>query len=379
MSVMMVGLTVGQTIAPVIAMTKAVSAAADFFAIIDAPKPKATGLKEPEVSATEDFYFESVNFAYPSRAHVKVLDDLNVSFEAGKITAIVGASGSGKSTIVGLLERWYQLDNQQISLPESALKAKDDKKNDKKNDKKDDKKDNKKDNKKNNKKDNKKDSEKEDKSVEVEEPKIPVALSGSISVGKHNIESLDIKWWRSQIGLVQQEPFIFNDTIARNVEYGLIGSRWENEDAPTKRGLVEQACKEAFADEFIDKLPLGYETVVGDAGIKLSGGQRQRLAIARSIIKRPKILILDEATSSIDVRGEGLVQAALDRVSQGRTTITIAHRLSTIKKADKIVVMQKGRVVETGTHDSLLENQDGIYWALVSILCQYCLFHAYGN
>jgi hypothetical protein len=110
----------------------------------------------------------------------------------------------------------------------------------------------------------------------------------------------------------------------------------------------------------------GYNTQVGDAGIKLSGGQRQRLAIARSIIKRPKILILDEATSSIDVRGERLVQAALDRASEGRTTITIAHRLSTIKKADKIMVLKKGKVIEQGTHDSLLSNKDGAYWALVN-------------
>jgi ATP-binding cassette subfamily B (MDR/TAP) protein 1 len=105
---------------------------------------------------------------------------------------------------------------------------------------------------------------------------------------------------------------------------------------------------------------------VGDAGIKLSGGQRQRLAIARSIVKRPKILILDEATSAIDVRGERIVQAALDKVSEGRTTITIAHRLSTIKKADKIIVMKKGKVIEEGTHEGLLGNRDGAYWALVN-------------
>ncbi len=110
---------------------------------------------------------------------------------------------------------------------------------------------------------------------------------------------MELRWWRSQIGLVQQEPFIFNDTIFNNVAFGLIGSKWENEDAATKKNLVEEACKEAFAEEFIVRLPLGYQTQVGDAGIKLSGGQRQRLAIARSIIKRPKILILDEATSAI--------------------------------------------------------------------------------
>jgi ABC-type methionine transport system ATPase subunit len=196
--------------------------------------------------------------------------------------------------------------------------------------------------------------------------KLRIDLSGAIFIGDKNLDSVDLKWWRSQIGLVQQEPFIFNDTITRNVEYGLIGSPWENEIPEIKKGLVEEACREAFADEFITRLPLGYETQVGDAGIKLSGGQRQRLAIARSIIKRPKILILDEATSSIDVRGERLVQAALDKVSEGRTTITIAHRLSTIKKADKIVVLKKGQVVEQGTHESLLSDPNGAYWALVN-------------
>jgi len=298
-----------------------------------------SGLKDPEVSASEDITFHSVNFAYPSRPHVKVLDDLSFRFERGKITAIVGASGSGKSTIVGLLERWYDLDlEKRYKLPKSAIK---DKKSDKDKDKDDDKK-------------------------ALEETQAPIALSGKISIGEHNLDDLDLKWWRSQIGLVQQEPFIFNDTIYRNVEFGLIGSELENESAETKRQLVEEACKEAFADEFITRLPLKYETQVGDAGIKLSGGQRQRLAIARSIIKRPKILILDEATSSIDVRGERLVQAALDKVSEGRTTITIAHRLSTIKKADKIIVMRKGKLIEEGTHDGLLANEDGVYWALVN-------------
>lgn len=298
-----------------------------------------TGLKDPEVSATDDITFDSVTFAYPSRPHVKVLDDLNLRFERGKITAIVGASGSGKSTIVGLLERWYDLDlEKRYKLPKSAIKDK--------------------------KSDNNKEVEEDKKSLEEAQP--PVALSGTISIGGKNLDDIDLKWWRSQIGLVQQEPFIFNDTIYKNVEFGLIGSEMENESAETKKRLVEEACKEAFADEFISRLPLKYETQVGDAGIKLSGGQRQRLAIARSIIKRPKILILDEATSSIDVRGERLVQAALDKVSEGRTTITIAHRLSTIKKADKIIVMRKGKLIEEGTHDSLLANEDGVYWALVN-------------
>ncbi|KAK0118936.1 hypothetical protein ONS96_012011 [Cadophora gregata f. sp. sojae] len=346
MSVMMIAFSVSQTAGPIIAVTKAAAAATDFFAVIDAPKPSTIGLVAPEVSSAKEITFESVTFAYPSRPHVKVLDDLNIEIEAGKITAIVGASGSGKSTIVGLLERWYELDgDKRFVLPESAIK---DEKAEKE-------------------KERKKNEDKNNGITEdlvVAEP--PVLLSGSISVGGHNLDTVGLKWWRSQIGLVQQEPFIFNDTIYKNVEFGLIGSQWEHADEATKKNLVEEACKEAFADEYITRLPQGYDTPVGDAGIKLSGGQRQRLAIARSIIKRPTILILDEATSSIDVRGERLVQAALDKVSEGRTTITIAHRLSTIKKADKIIVLKRGKLIEQGTHDGLLADENGAYWALVN-------------
>ncbi|TGO65030.1 hypothetical protein BCON_0004g00250 [Botryotinia convoluta] len=340
MSVVMVAMAVSQTAAPIMAAGKAATAATDFFAVIDTPRPDTSGLKEPEVSAREDITLNSVTFAYPSRPHVKVLDDLSMRFESGKITAIVGASGSGKSTIVGLLERWYNLEEQRIVIPPSAMKDE--------------------------KKDKKKEEERPNTPEEYDEKQDPVALSGIIACGNNELRSLDLRWWRTQIGLVQQEPFIFNDTIAKNVEYGLIGSEWELENAEMKRKLVIEACKEAFADEYITKLPLGYDTQVGDAGIKLSGGQRQRLAIARSIIKRPKILILDEATSAIDVRGEQIVQAALDKVSEGRTTITIAHRLSTIKKADKIVVLRKGKLVEEGTHEGLLSNPDGAYSALVN-------------
>ncbi|KAF7906504.1 hypothetical protein EAF00_000783 [Botryotinia globosa] len=340
MSVVMVAMAVSQTAAPIMAAGKAATAATDFFAVIDTPRPDTSGLKEPEVSAREDITLNSVTFAYPSRPHVKVLDDLSMSFESGKITAIVGASGSGKSTIVGLLERWYNLEEQLIVIPPSAMEDE--------------------------KKDKKKEEEQTNTPEEYDEKRDPVALSGNIACGNNELRSLDLRWWRTQIGLVQQEPFIFNGTIAKNVEYGLIGSEWELENAEMKRKFVIEACKEAFADEYITKLPLGYDTQVGDAGIKLSGGQRQRLAIARSIIKRPKILILDEATSAIDVRGEQIVQAALDKVSEGRTTITIAHRLSTIKKADKIVVLRKGKLVEQGTHEGLLSNPDGAYSALVN-------------
>lgn len=161
----------------------------------------------------------------------------------------------------------------------------------------------------------------------------------------------------------------------------MVGTKWEDADTKVKSQLIQAACKEAYADEFISRLPdvneplptrllreltlsKGYETHVGDAGIKLSGGQRQRLAIARAIIKQPKILILDEATSSIDVRGEKVVQAALDRVSKNRTTIMIAHRLATVKRADNIVVLAKGQVVQWGTHESLMAAVGGPYWLL---------------
>lgn len=162
-----------------------------------------------------------------------MLDDLNVVFEPGKITAIVGASGSGKSTIVALLERWYELDNEHYVLPDSAIAT----------DKSED------------------ETEPKEDSDTKENGKIPVDISGSVLVGGHNLDKIDLKWWRSQIGLVQQEPFIFNDTIAKNVEYGLVGSQWENADAKIKRELVEQACKEAFADEYISRLPLVRETL----------------------------------------------------------------------------------------------------------------------
>lgn len=162
-----------------------------------------------------------------------MLDDLSLRFEAGKITAIVGASGSGKSTIVGLLERWYNLDQDvQFRLPKSAVK---DKKNEKVKEE--------------------EDSENKKSTGTLEDSMSPVSLSGSILVGNHNLETLDLKWWRTQIGLVQQEPFIFNDTICKNVENGLIGTVWEDADATTKKALVEEACKEAFADEYINRLP----------------------------------------------------------------------------------------------------------------------------
>ncbi|RSL47167.1 hypothetical protein CEP53_010032 [Fusarium sp. AF-6] len=324
--------------APMQAMGKASLAACEFFSLIDAPAPERGSLREPQVSATDDIIFDGVTFAYPSRPNVKVLDELDLRIEAGKITAIVGPSGSGKSTIVGLIERWYSLKQQYMIA--KAIQAEENKKK-------------------------KEEQGDESSGVELQETGDAIELRGSITTCGHSLDEIDIKWWRSQIGLVQQEPFLFNDTIYENVSRGLIGSRWEEESEEIKRKLIKKACEEAFADEFIDKLPQGYDTKVGDGGAGLSGGQRQRLAIARSIIKRPSILILDEATSAIDVRGERIVQEALNKATQGRTTIIIAHRLSTIKNADRIVVLKKGKVVESGTHESLIA-MEGVYAGLVN-------------
>lgn len=165
---------------------------------------------------------------------------------------------------------------------------------------------------------------------------------------------------------MQQEPVLFQGTFFDNIRSGLTGTAWE--DAPIEEQMhhVEEAAKLAFAHEFISKLPNGYNTQVGEHGCLLSGGQKQRIAIARSIISKPKVLLLDEATSALDPEAEGIVQKALDTVSEGRTTIVIAHKLATIQKADNIIVMMKGRIVEQGTHQSLTMC-GGTYARLVQI------------
>ncbi|KAL9621362.1 MAG: hypothetical protein Q9160_004253 [Pyrenula sp. 1 TL-2023] len=339
-------------LSPIQGVVKASAASVALFDIIDSPQRPSNGIKDPELTADLRIRFESVRFTYPSRPRTEVLQGLNLSVPAGKITALVGPSGCGKSTIVGLLERWYELSyaNEELPIKNDESQKKDKKKGLKKANERD--------------KQSNPSSTAED-SIPPEDSGPICQNSGAIFVGEHNIEALDLKWWRAQIGLVQQEPFLFNETIYHNVALGLVSSPWENETEDVKTSLVHQACEEAFADEFIRRLPQGYSTKVGESGIKLSGGQRQRLAIARSIVKRPAILILDEATSAIDVRGEKVVQNALDRIAEGRTIITIAHRLSTIKKADQIAVMKEGAVVEQGTHEELVSEPDGVYANLV--------------
>jgi ATP-binding cassette subfamily B (MDR/TAP) protein 1 len=362
----------GRIATPIMAMTKAATAAMEIFATLETPVPDMSGLKDPDVSAKEDIEFRGLTFAYPTRKDKIILDNLSLTFEVGKTTAIVGPSGSGKSTIVGLIQRWYEpTDPAESRAAAEEKRIEEQKTKDKLAE------------------EQKKltigDSKETDsisapdssdarsevgldiKTSEVGAPDSPTTSTGAgnIFVGGVDLSTIDAKWWRSNVGLVSQEPYLFNDTIFRNVANGLCGTKWEKVSKEEQMELVKHACKEAFADEYISRLPEGYETMIGERGIKISGGQRQRLAIARAIIKQPPILILDEATSAIDVRTERVVQKALDRVSEGRTTITIAHRLSTIKRANKIVVLRAGLVAEEGTHAQLLENPDGVYSGLV--------------
>ena len=175
--------------------------------------------------------------------------------------------------------------------------------------------------------------------------------TGSVMIDGTDLKELDLHSWRSSIALVNQDIFLFNDTISSNIAMGKPGA--------TDEEIVE-ASKRAYADEFVAKLPQGYQTVIGDRGVRLSGGQRQRIALARAIVRDPQILILDEATSELDSRSEQLIRQAVEELGATRTVITVAHRLSTIRHADKIIVLDEGKVVEEGSHDELLKG-DGQY------------------
>ena len=181
-------------------------------------------------------------------------------------------------------------------------------------------------------------------------------LFRQITIDGNDIKTLNLRWLRKHIGIVSQEPSLFNTTIAENIRYG-------KKDA-TMDEIIE-AAKNANAHNFISELPDGYDTHVGERGAQLSGGQKQRIAIARAIVKDPKVLLLDEATSALDTESEKVVQDALDKAREGRTTIVIAHRLSTIQTADIIVSIEDGRVVEKGTHAELMD-KEGLYYELVT-------------
>ncbi len=187
-------------------------------------------------------------------------------------------------------------------------------------------------------------------------PRFYDVADGRILIDNCDVREITVKSLRQQIGIVPQETILFSDTVLENIRYG---------DLAATQAEIEAAAQAANAHDFIlNDLPEGYQTMVGERGVKLSGGQRQRVAIARAILKNPRILILDEATSSLDSESESLVQEALERLMNGRTSFVIAHRLSTVINADWILVLEQGRVVEQGTHSSLLQNADGLYYRL---------------
>ena len=236
--------------------------------------------------------FDNVNFAYPTRNDVQVLNNINLTIKRGEMVAIVGASGAGKSTIAQLLMRFYETNNGQIFINKTPL----------------------------------------------------------TQIDHHNL--------RSNIAIVPQEVILFGGTIKENIAYG-------NIDASQQQ--IIEASQAANAYDFIQSFPDGFDTVVGERGIKLSGGQKQRIAIARAILKNPNILILDEATSSLDAESEQQVKEALEKLMDNRTTIVIAHRLATIRNADKILVLENGTIIETGNHNELLENESGYYNKLIKL------------
>ncbi|OAG00999.1 P-loop containing nucleoside triphosphate hydrolase protein [Paraphaeosphaeria sporulosa] len=297
-----VAATAMSTIAPqIIALGKGASAAAQLFQVIDRVSEIDSLSEEgliPEKCAGR-VEIQGISFAYPTRPDVQVLQMFSLSVPANSTTALVGASGSGKSTIVGLMERWYD------------------------------------------------------------------PSAGNIFLDGTRIQDLNLRWLRTNIRLVQQEPVLFSGTVFENVACGLFGTEKGSLPEDQQRKLVVEACKSAYADEFVAQLPQGYDTQIGERAMMLSGGQKQRLAIARSIISDPQVLLLDEATSALDPKAEKMVQQALDSVSKNRTTIVIAHKLSTIKNADNIAVMAKGSIIEQGTHNELLDKK-GAYASLVT-------------
>ncbi len=237
-----------------------------------------------------EIQFKNVQFSYPTRKDVTVLKNISLQIPQGTRIALVGHSGAGKSTIIQLLLRFYDVDK------------------------------------------------------------------GQVLVDGQDIKNYDVGSYRSHVGMVPQEVMLFGGTIQENIAYG-------NPDASEDE--IYQAAKKANALEFIESFPDSFKTLVGERGVKLSGGQRQRIAIARAILKDPSILILDEATSSLDTESEKLVQGALNKLMENRTTIVIAHRLSTIREVDCIYVLEDGEIVEQGDHEVLALLEGGLYHNLL--------------
>ncbi|KAL6634545.1 hypothetical protein ACP70R_027216 [Stipagrostis hirtigluma subsp. patula] len=282
------GLALGSGLANVKYISEAIMAAERIQEVIRrVPKiDSGSDAGEELASVAGEVEFKNVDFCYPSRPDSPVLVNFSLRVPAGSTVALVGASGSGKSTVIALLERFYD------------------------------------------------------------------PSAGEVMVDGVDIRRLRLKWLRAQMGLVSQEPALFAASIRENILFG-------KEDATAEE--ITAAAKAANAHDFISQLPQGYDTQVGEHGVQLSGGQKQRIAIARAIVKSPKILLLDEATSALDTESERIVQEALDLASSGRTNIIIAHRLSTVQNVDMIAVMKSGEVRELGSYDELIANENGLY------------------
>ncbi|KAK7269553.1 hypothetical protein RIF29_22284 [Crotalaria pallida] len=293
-AVLTASMSLGQASPSMSAFAAGQAAAFKMFQTIER-KPEIDAY-DPSGKILEDIHGEielrDVYFSYPARPEELIFNGFSLHIPSGTTTALVGQSGSGKSTVISLVERFYD------------------------------------------------------------------PQAGEVLIDGINLKELQLRWIRGKIGLVSQEPVLFASSIKENIAYGKEGATTEE---------IRIATELANAAKFIDKLPQGLDTMVGEHGTQLSGGQKQRIAIARAILKNPRILLLDEATSALDAESERVVQEALDRIMVNRTTVVVAHRLSTVRNADMIAVIHRGKMVEKGTHSELLMDPEGAYSQLIRL------------